>query len=147
VTDPAAQGGLARWLAHAHPVWMATSVVLALLALRAGLALRRARTARRPAPRGARRRHLRLAKPAVVLVLIGFAAGPVSSVWLRGWSAFETFHGFVGGLAAALFVATAWYGRRLERGALGARNAHALAGRLALLAAAVAAFAGFVLLP
>lgn len=126
---------------------MMCSVVLALLALRAGLVLRRARAARRPAPRGARQRHLRLAKPAVVLVLIGFAAGPVSSVWLRGWSAFESFHGMLGGLAAALFAATAWYGRRLERGGVAARNAHALAGVLALLAAALAAFAGFVLLP
>jgi Protein of unknown function (DUF4079)/Eukaryotic cytochrome b561 len=126
---------------------MAASLMLAGLALRAGLVLRRARAARRPAPRGARRRHLRLAKPAVALVLFGFAAGPVSSVWLRGWSAFESFHGWVGGVAAALFIATAWYGRRLEKGRAASRNAHALAGGLAMLAAAVAAVAGFVLLP
>lgn len=126
---------------------MVVSIGLAAAALRVGLGLRRARTARRPAPRGARRRHLRLAKTAVALVLIGFVGGPLSAVLLRGWSPFATFHSALGALTLALFAAAAVWGRRLERGRRASRQAHALLGGLAVLAAALAAVAGFVLLP
>ena len=126
---------------------MIASIALAAAALRAGFALRRARAARRPAPRGARRRHLRLAKVAVVLVAIGFVGGCVSAVWLRGWSPFATFHGLLGAIVLALFSAAASQGWRLERGRRDARQAHALFGVLAVLGAALAAIAGFVLLP
>jgi hypothetical protein len=126
---------------------MAVSIALAGATLRAGFALRRARLARRPAPRGARRRHLRLAKPTLVLLTIGFVGGWISAVWLRGWSAFETFHGVLGALVVLLFGLTASHGWRLEQGRGGSRQAHALLGALAMLGALVAAMAGFVLLP
>jgi hypothetical protein len=126
---------------------MVASLALAFAALRAGVALRRARLARRPPPRGVRRRHLLLAKPAVMFLLAGFLLGPISAVALRGWSPFATLHGLAGLVAAALFVAAAVHGRRLEAGSASARGAHALFGALALLCAAVAAMAGFVLLP
>ena len=126
---------------------MIASIALAAAALRAGFALRRARAARRPALRGARRRHLRSAKAAVVLVAIGFVGGWISAVWLRGWSPFGTFHGVLGALVLALFAAAAVHGWRLERGRGGSRQAHALLGAYAMLGALVAAVAGFVLLP
>jgi hypothetical protein len=126
---------------------MAISIALAGAALRAGLALRRARLARRPAPRGARRRHLRLAKPALILMLVGFVGGWASAVWLRGWSAFETFHGVLGALTLLFFGLAASHGWRLEHGRGGSRQAHALLGALATLGSLVAAMAGFVLLP
>jgi polyferredoxin len=126
---------------------MIASIALAAAALRAGFVLRRARAARRPAPRGARQRHLRLAKTAVILVLIGFVGGCVSAVWLRGWSLFATFHGVLGALVLAFFAAAAAHGWRLERGRRSSRQAHALFGALAVLGATVAAVAGFVLLP
>jgi hypothetical protein len=126
---------------------MVGSQALVLAALRTGLAVRRARVSRRPPPRDGRRRHLRLAKPAVVLVLIGFAAGPVSAVWLRDWTPFSSFHGVAGGIAGVLFVLASIQGRRLESGEPTARRAHALLAGGAVLAAAVAAVAGFVLLP
>jgi hypothetical protein len=126
---------------------MIASIALAIAALRVGLVLRRARAARRAPPRGTRQRHLRLAKPAVVLVLIGFVAGPLSSVLLRGWFPLATFHGVLGALVAALFTAAAVYGQRLEKRGAGSRQAHALLGGLAVLGAIVAAVAGFVLLP
>lgn len=91
--------------------------------------------------------HVRLAKPAALALLVGFSAGPVSAVALRDWNLFETFHGWVGLLCIALFSATACLGRSLERGRSRAYDAHALTGLLAVLAAAVAAVAGFVLLP
>lgn len=126
---------------------MAVSLALAVLALRAGLALRRARRrlgARRP---GARRTHLRLAKPAIALLLVGLLAGPPSAVALRGWDPFETLHSWLGLLVAGLFAAAFVLGRRLERGRSRAFDAHALLGTLAVLAAALTAIAGFVLLP
>jgi hypothetical protein len=125
---------------------MIASLALVLAALRHGLRLRRARAARRPSP-GSRAAHLRLAKPAVVCVGLGLLAGPASALWLRGWEPLGSFHGAIGVVAAALFAATAFHGRRLERGRADARGAHAAFAALAVLAAGVAAIAGFVLLP
>ena len=126
---------------------MLLSIGLALLTLRAGLAVRRARLGRAPRDPSLRRRHLRLAKPAVILVLIGFLGGPISAVWLRGWEPVHSFHGVLGLTVASLFTAAAVMGRRLERGRASARAAHAWLGALAALGAALAAVAGFVLLP
>jgi hypothetical protein len=148
--DLAAQGGPAQWLAYAHPVFMAATLALVLLALRAGLALRRARRL------GARRdgrayaRHLRLAKSAVALLPLGYAAGLASAVGLRGWDALASAHGWIASASLALFLAAAFAGRRLERraaGAPGSPDAHALLGVLAALCAAASLFSGFVLLP
>jgi hypothetical protein len=146
-SDLAAQGGAASWLAYAHPAFMLASLALALLALRAGLALRSARRL------GARRdgrgyaRHLRLAKLAVTLLPLGFAAGIASAVLLRGWDALGSAHGWISSGTLALFLAAAFVGRKLERRASEARDAHALLGVLAALCAAASLFTGFVLLP
>jgi len=126
---------------------MVLSLLLAGMALRLGLQIRRSRGARKPPPRGARAAHLRIAKPAVALLAVGFVAGPVSAIWLRGWEPIGTFHGVIGIVAAGLFGFAAWHGRRLEQGDASARAAHAWLAALALLAAGVAAIAGFVLLP
>lgn len=126
---------------------MVASLLLAFLSLRSGLALRRTRRGlarRHPAQRP---RHLRLAKTAVAMILAGFVAGPASMAWLRGESPFGTVHALLGGLAAALFGGAALLGRRLERGRSRAFDPHAVMGVLAVLAGAVAAVAGFVLLP
>jgi hypothetical protein len=93
------------------------------------------------------RTHLRVAKPAVVLICVGFLAGPISVFWLRGWEPFTTFHAWLGTLAAALFVAVAVLGTRLERRIGRPVNAHAILASLAVLVAAVAVVAGLVLLP
>jgi hypothetical protein len=147
VTDLAAQEGLARWLAYAHPLWMIAAIGLATLALRSGLALRgaRRRGERRRAPE--LRRHLALAKPALLLVVLGFAGGPLSMAWLRGREPFGTAHAWIGSTALVLFVAAGILGRRLERGRGRPLDAHALLATLAVLAAAAAALTGFVLLP
>ena len=146
--DLAARDGAARVLAYLHPLFMLTSLALALLALRAGLALRSARR------RGARRegrvfaRHLRLAKLAVTLLPFGFAAGIASAVLLRGWDALGSAHGWISSATLALFLSAAFVGRRLERRAPGAApDTHALLALLAALCAAASLFTGFVLLP
>jgi hypothetical protein len=147
VTDPAAHEGLARWLAYAHPVWMLAALALSALALRSGLALRSARRRGVRREPGERRRHLARAKPAVAMLVIGFAGGPLSMAFLRGREPFGTAHAWIGTLALALFVAAAVLGRRLEHGRGRSLDAHAALAVLAALTAAAAALTGFVLLP
>jgi hypothetical protein len=156
VTDPAANDAVLRTLAWAHPVWMLLSLALAAAALRLGLALRRDRRARlhglarapEARPRGAlRSAHLRLAKPAVVLVWLGFVGGPLSMWALRGRTPFDTVHALLGVTAALLFAGAALLGWRLEHARGRPVEAHALLGLLAVLAGAAAGIAGFVLLP
>ncbi|MBM4383722.1 MAG: DUF4079 family protein [Deltaproteobacteria bacterium] len=145
--DLAAQGGAAYWLAYAHPAFMLAALGLALAALRLGLGLRSSRRL------GARRdgrayaRHLRLAKLAVTLLPLGFAAGVASAVLLRGWSALGSAHGRISSAALVLFLGAALFGRKLERGAKDAHDTHALLAVLAALCAAASIFTGFVLLP
>lgn len=126
---------------------MVVSLVLAVLTLRAGLVLRRSRLRRSARDPRARGRHLRLAKPAVALALAGFVLGPISAVALRGWEAFASLHGVLGLIVATLFASAAVIGRRIEKGRARAFEAHAWLGALAVLVAALAAVAGFVLLP
>jgi len=161
--DAATYDATAFWLAHAHPAWMLAAIALAALALRAGLRLRAARRGA-PSARAAgaearaalRARHILLGKIAVLAIGLGFGGGIASVVWLRGWQVFGSAHGLVACAALALFVCTAVLGRRLERGLKNgpesgagsrARQRHAAAGLLALLAAAAAFGTGFVLLP
>ena len=137
-----------RALAYLHPAWMVAGLVISLMALRTGLAIRRER--RRPsgssfaALRGG---HLRRAKLALAWLLVGFVGGPISMAWLRGRDLFETAHGAVALVALALFLATGVLGLRLERGAPVSRDTHAGIAVLAVLAAGLCAMTGFVLLP
>jgi hypothetical protein len=126
---------------------MLASLALAAATLRAGLRLRAGRRRGAPGLAEARRRHLRLAKRCLPMLLAGFIAGPASAVWLRGWDAFATLHSWIAIVALLLFAATGWLGRRLERGALRWRDIHARLAIAALLAGAAALGTGFVLLP
>jgi hypothetical protein len=126
---------------------MVLGLTLLALALRSGLALRRSRVGPDRRSREMRPRHLRFAKSAVAVLLVGAAAGPFSWVWLRGGEVLETFHGWVGIVVVALVVTTATLGHRLERGATREFDAHALAGALLVLLAALSAMAGLILLP
>ncbi len=126
---------------------MIASLLLAAAALRQGLSLRRARALRRPPPPGARRRHLRLARPAVSLICVGFLGGLASAVWLRGFPPLRTFHALLACLALGLFLGAARQGSRLARGDASVRALHARLAACALLASIAAAIAGFVLLP
>ena len=108
----------------------------------------RSRRLRGAPPRAAdRRSHLRVAKPAVVLLLLGFPLGLASAVALRGWDPLGTLHAAAAVLATALFAAAGWLGRALERGAIARRDLHAALAIAAALAGAAAFATGFVLLP
>ena len=126
---------------------MVASLGVVALALRAGLRLRRARFGREPRTPDLRRAHLRFAKPAIALIGVGFLSGPISAAWLRDWTPFATFHAWLGILVAALFLAVAYLGWRLEQRRDRSVDAHAILAGLAVLAAAVAVVAGLVLLP
>jgi len=92
---------------------MILGITLAFVAMRAGLKLRRARTQGGRRTRTMRDAHLRLAKPAVIVVAVGFLGGIVSAYFLRGWTPFENFHGWLGLAVAGLFVAAAVVGHRI----------------------------------
>jgi hypothetical protein len=134
-------------LAYGHPTLMLVALSLVFFALRRGLALRRSRL-RGAGGRGALvRRHVALARPALILLFIGFVAGPLSAVWLRDWLPLRTLHGWLGVGAAIAFAFTGWLGARLHDGRSRAVELHARLALVAVLAAALAAIAGFVLLP
>ena len=103
---------------------------------------------RRPPPKGARQRHLRVRAPC------GRAdrdrllqADSPRRVWLRGFEPLRSFHGLLGALALALFLAAERLGSRLQRGDTAVRELHARFALAAMLVGVMAALAGFVLLP
>jgi uncharacterized membrane protein YedE/YeeE len=150
--DPTGHDALARALAFVHPAIMVLGLVMAGLALRAGLAMRERRRRNQPPARDLLRSHLRVARPAVLLLLTGFAGGPLSALLLREWRPFGTLHAWLGIAAAGLFAAAGWLGWNLQRGVPAAERRraigrHGLLGTLALLVGALAAVAGMVLLP
>jgi len=126
---------------------MVLALALVVLALRRGLELRRRRHRGLGGRRALVAAHVKVAKPAVILISIGLLGGPVSAVWLRDWEVLRTFHGAMGVLAAAGFAVTGWMGWQLQRGRSRRVDVHGWLGLIAFLAAAVAAVAGFVLLP
>jgi MFS family permease len=145
--DPTGYDDVYRWLAYLHPAWMVASLALAILALRAGMEMRRRRLSGRRGDAELIRRHVRMARPAVALVTIGFGGGVVSAIFLREWESFATFHAWLGLLSAGLFATAGVLGAALMKGRRDRLQAHGIAGLLAVLAAAVATVAGFVLLP
>lgn len=126
---------------------MTVTLLLAGATLRLGVRLRQMRQRGERRPPQLRRTHLKLAKLTVSLVALGFVAGPASAVWLRDWTPLGSFHGWVGTAVATLFFAAAFVGRKLERGESRALDVHGVLGLIAVLGGALAAIAGFVLLP
>ena len=75
---------------------MVGGIVLALLTLRAGVAVRRARARGHGRIADLRRYHMRLAKLAVPVLLVGFVGGPISMWFLRSREPFGTLHAALG---------------------------------------------------
>ena len=135
------------WLAYVHPAAMTIGLLGAAWVLRMGLLLRRARLRAGRRDPALRRRHTQVAPYVVGLLLLGFISGPLSSILLRDWTPFERLHGFVAGLALALFAATGWQGWQLKTGRSRAVDRHGWLGLMAVLVGALTAVTGFVLLP
>lgn len=132
-------------LVYLHPVAMVAVLALALFVFRDGLQIRRARLLR---TKFDPRRHRRLARVVVVLVVTGFGVGLASMAWLRGKDAFESVHAWLATGALAGFGAGGALGLWLERRAPAPVRAwHALTASGGLLLGLAAAVAGFAILP
>jgi hypothetical protein len=133
-----------RWLAYLHPVAMLAVLALGLVVLLEGLAIRRARMLRQ---RYDSRRHRRLARWFVALVVIGFGSGLFSMAVLRGKPIFGSVHSALTSAALVTFAIATALGFHLERNPRSAlRGVHVAAGSLGLLLAFAAAVAGFAIL-
>jgi hypothetical protein len=134
-----------RGLAYLHPAFMLVVLALAIFVLRDGLAIRRARLAKRPYRSI---RHRVLAKLVVALVVLGFGAGLVSMAVLRDRPVAESIHFPLAVCAMLGMGAAGVLGLRLERNLHSTvRPVHALCGAFGLLMGLAAAIAGFAILP
>lgn len=141
---------LASWqrvLAFGHPTWMVASIAMAIATARLGLEIRRRRAKGQPPGRELRERHLRFGKIAIVMVVVGFTAGPPSMLYLRERAWLDSFHAVLGLIVLGLFVWTGWSGRALANGDHEARAVHRIAAGAAIATAMAASIAGFTLLP
>jgi len=136
-----------RLLAFVHPAWMVVALGMAIATARLGLEIRRRRMSERRVGSDLRARHLRFGKRALVMVGVGFLAGPVSMSLLRDQSPFDSFHGILGIIVLGLFAWTGWSGRALAKGDRDARDIHRIAAASSVAAAMLSAVAGFILLP
>ena len=136
-----------RALAFVHPVWMVTTLATALATARLGLEIRRRRVNGRPVGGELRVRHLRFGRRTLLMIGIGFLAGPASMALLRNRDPFESFHGILGLIVLGLFAWTGWSGRALANGNRDARDIHRIAAASSVAAAMLSAIAGFILLP
>lgn len=136
-----------RGLAFVHPAWMVSTLVMAIVTARLGLEIRRRRRNGRRVGGELRARHLRFGKRTLVMVGIGFLAGPVSMALLRDRDPFQSLHSMLGIIVLGLFAWTGWSGRALKGGNRDARDIHRIAAASSVAAAMLAAVAGFILLP
>jgi hypothetical protein len=136
-----------RLLAFVHPAWMVSTLAMAIATARLGLEIRRGRMSGRRVSGDLRARHLRFGKRTLVMVGVGFLAGPISMTLLRDQSPFDSFHGILGIVVLGLFAWTGWSGRALAGGNRDARDIHRIAAASSVAAAMLSAVAGFILLP
>lgn len=136
-----------RALAFFHPAWMVSTLAMAIATARLGLEIRRRRMNQRQVGGELRARHLRFGKRTLLMVGLGFLAGPISMALLRDREPFESFHGILGIIVLGLFAWTGWTGRALAAGKQEARDIHRIAAASSVAAAMLSAVAGFILLP
>jgi hypothetical protein len=136
--------GLWAWL---HPAAAAATLVLCFTVLRQGLAQRRQRLRRVPAPAGSLKRHVGLGPWAVGLFLASLVGGVGSAVLLRGWAPLATWHGRLALVTGALFAAVWALGRRLVGQQRQLAGVHGALGLVAVLLGGLVAVMGITLLP
>lgn len=144
--DPAIRDITAQLLAYLHPLLMIITVGLLALVFKEGVSLRRSRLKRGVSSKNPSL-HTRLAKFTTGLILVGAISGPISSVWLRGWSAFDSIHAQVTLSVLCICLLTATLGLLLERHQFQRPDIHGWLGLITLLGAITAFVTGFALLP
>ncbi len=124
---------------------MAAVIVLGIVVLREGLALRTARLRRQS---GDPRRHARLGKVFVPLLGVGYVEGIVSMYLLGDEPLLESVHWVLATAVLLTALGAGCFGLALERGrAQERRSAHALLGAGSVLLALGSGLAGMSLLP
>jgi hypothetical protein len=124
---------------------MTMVIMLGLITLREGLALRRGRLQRRSRDSA---RHRRLAQGFVALVALGYLSGLLSMAKLHPDPLFDSVHSLLTSGALTLLIFALGLGKRLERRPGPAvRQAHLACGATGLLIALLAAVAGIAILP
>jgi cytochrome bd-type quinol oxidase subunit 2 len=136
-----------EWVSFIHPAIAAVGLVLAFMSMRRGLVIRDARVKRQPVPALAPRRHVSLARPAVILLVVSFGLGLLSAVFLRGFKPLDTTHGWLALAAAVCFAGTGLIGTGLTKDKAKRRGLHVAFSLLGLMIGFVAALTGIELLP
>lgn len=134
-------------LVWAHPAMAAVTILLAFIVFRQGMHLRAQRLRRVPAPAGSGVRHLKLGPWSVALMVASAIGGIGSAVLLRQMKPLDSFHGWLGTVSAAAFVAQWLLGRQLSAGKKSLAQPHGIIGLLAMFAAGITGILGISMLP
>jgi cytochrome bd-type quinol oxidase subunit 2 len=136
-----------EWVSFIHPAIAATGLVLAFISVQRGLVIRDARVKKRPTPAGAPSRHVSLARPAVIVLLVSFCLGLASAVFVRGFKPMDTTHGWLALASAVGFAGTGLIGTGLTKDKSKRRGLHVACSLLGLALGFIAALTGIELLP
>jgi Protein of unknown function (DUF4079) len=143
----AAPQGPALWASFVHPAVAALGLALAWWTLQRGLVIRDARVKKRAPPAGATQRHLRLARPAVWILVAASVLGLASAVFVREMKPLHTGHGWAAVVATLGFAGTGLIGRELVKDRSRRRQLHVAFSLVGLGLGLLAAVLGIELLP
>jgi hypothetical protein len=143
---------LSDLLPFLHPLWQGVGIVLGVVALREGLALRRLRRQSTEAVVRPTKlqRHTRLGKACWWIVGSGYGLGIAELLWVRGEVVMRSAHFYFATLGLGLFCWGALYGLVMLHGTTShgsRRELHAFLLPLALLVMVGAGLLGLALLP
>ena len=139
-------------LAYLHPAMQVLVLVIAVAALRLGLALKKDRLGPRRLEQryGVMRRHTQLGWLFLGCLVAGYVFGLLSMWLFREQALFRSAHFFFGTLALLLFLGGGYMGWRLQRGTrryADVRDVHGFLAYLGLFVSLGVAVMGFILLP
>lgn len=138
--------------AYLHPVLQALTIVIAMAALRLGLALKKDRSGRRRLSdrRTIYQRHTLLGLIFTGCLTGGYVLGLLSMPFFRDRAPFRSAHFFFATIALLLFLGGAYAGWRLKQGTpkhADVRDIHGFLAYLGLFISLAVAVMGFILLP
>ncbi len=134
--------------AFIHPAVQTVSLILGLFLLALGLRIRKSRQSGAQTARLSSL-HMRLGRCFTALIAGGYLIGPIGMRYALGEPVFASAHGYFGTLALALFLGTAYLGRklRLAPDSEDFRQIHVFCAFIAVFVSLAVAILGFQLLP
>lgn len=138
--------------AYLHPALQVSSIIIAVAALRLGLALKKDRSGRRRLRirQEIFQRHTQLGLAFTGCLAGGYVLGLLSMPLLRDRAPFRSAHFFFATIALLLFLGAAYTGWRLKQGTpkhADIRDIHGFLVYLGLFVSLAVAVMGFILLP